>query len=451
MTIQKQKDAVLKALSAIIDPDLNQDIVSLGFVKDLVVTDKGAVSFAIELTTPACPVKDEFKAEAQRLVDALDWVTAVSITMTAQTPKARADQMKGFAKVGSIIAVASCKGGVGKSTVAVNLAAALSKKGAKVGLFDADIYGPSFSMMLRLDDTQPKLEGKYLLPYDYEGMKLMSLSYLKQGAEDDAPAILRGPMVSQLITQLLSQTKWGELDYLILDMPPGTGDIQLTIGQLLKLSAAVMVTTPQMVSMIDVVKGIEMFDTLKVPTIAAVENMSFMRVAGSDTPIHPFGQGALYSLRSQYGFENTVALPVLELVSQAGDSGRPLFFQDPDSEFSSLIKRLADQVVTELAKLLYHKIPLPKIGYAEKQGVLFKYEGREGFAIPVDRLRAACCCAHCKDELTGKQLYDPSTMPADLHPLSMNPVGNYALGVNWSDGHASLYPYKSVEALLVSP
>lgn len=448
--IDVKEQAVLDALKVIIDPDLNQDIVSLGFVKQLVIDDKNQVSFSLELTTPACPVKDEFKRLAKEAVSKLYWVQGVTVEMTAQTPKAQAQQMKGFSKIGSIIAVASCKGGVGKSTVAVNLAAALSKKGAKVGVFDADIYGPSFSMMMRLEDTQPRLKGQYLEPYDFEGMKVMSLSYLKQGADDDAPAILRGPMVSQLISQLLSQTDWGELDYLVLDMPPGTGDIQLTIGQLLNISAAVMVTTPQMVSMIDVVKGIEMFDTLKVPTIAAVENMSYLKIEGQASPLYPFGRGAMFTLQSQYGFENTATLPVLEAVSKAGDHGRPLFFEDEKSDFSQQISTLANAVVQEISKLIYKKEPLPNISYDEKLGILIKYHDRDGFSIDAKKLRALCCCAHCKDELTGEQLYDESQTPDDIHPLSMNPVGNYALGINWSDGHASLYPYKSLEKAAVT-
>ena len=443
--IDVKEQAVLDALKVIIDPDLNQDIVSLGFVKNLTIDQDNQVSFSLELTTPACPVKDEFKKQAEEAVSKLYWVKAVAVEMTSQTPKAKAQQMKGFSKIGSIIAVASCKGGVGKSTVAVNLAAALSKKGAKVGVFDADIYGPSFSMMMRLDNTQPLLKDQYLEPYEFEGMKVMSLSYLKQGADDDAPAILRGPMVSQLISQLLSQTDWGELDYLILDMPPGTGDIQLTIGQLLNITAAVMVTTPQMVSMIDVVKGIEMFDTLKVPTIAAVENMSYMKIEGQEKPIYPFGRGAMFSLQAQYGFENTASLPVLAAVSHAGDQGRPIFFENEDSDFSQEISKLANSVVQEISKLIFKKDPLPHISFDEKEGILIKYHDRDGFSIDAKKLRALCCCAHCKDELTGKQLYNESQTPDDLHPLSMNPVGNYALGINWSDGHSSLYPYKSLE------
>jgi ATPases involved in chromosome partitioning len=194
--------------------------------------------------------------------------------------------------------VASCKGGVGKSTVAVNLAYAIAQKGAKVGLFDADIYGPSFSLMMQLDSHTPSIKNNYLEPYEYEGVKLMSLSYLKTAEEDQAPAILRGPMVSQIISQLLSQTQWGELDYLVIDMPPGTGDIHLTIAQLLQLRASVMVTSPQKMALIDVMKGIEMFDTLNVPTVAAVENFSYLNINGHTK--HPFGKGALKCIEQQY-------------------------------------------------------------------------------------------------------------------------------------------------------
>ena len=258
------KDDILNKLSNIIDPDLGEDIVTLGFIKDLEIS--GAdVSFSIELTTPACPVKDEFKRRADELVRELSWVENVDITMTAQPGSVRSNaNMTGLRGIKNIIGVYSCKGGVGKSTVAVNMAFSLARTGAKVGIFDADVYGPSLPSMVTVEDDGIYQQNGLLVPLEYENVKLMSFGFVNTESE---AAIMRGPMVSQVIGQLLGQVAWGDLDYLIIDFPPGTGDIQLTLLQTVELNAAVMVTTPQNLSFVDVVKGIQMFDTLKLQMI----------------------------------------------------------------------------------------------------------------------------------------------------------------------------------------
>ena len=270
-----RKAQVLDKLKGVIDPDLGKDIVTLGFVKDLNIDDTGNVSFNLELTTPACPVKDQFRASCEELLGELDWVGDVAVTMTAQQRKKPAQSGNGLSQVRHIIAVASCKGGVGKSTVAVNLAFTLSRMGAAVGIFDADVYGPSLPTLVNAPFHGLFQDGDSIIPVEHDGVKLMSFAYAAAPQGEGRPAIMRGPMVSQVINQLLTGTGWGELDYLILDMPPGTGDIQLTVAQLVPMSAAVIVTTPQQISFVDVVKGVEMFDQLKIPTIAVVENMSY--------------------------------------------------------------------------------------------------------------------------------------------------------------------------------
>ncbi|KAF9617262.1 hypothetical protein IFM89_035206 [Coptis chinensis] len=281
---------VLKALSQIIDPDFGTDIVSCGFVKDMNIDESsGKVSFRLELTTPACPVKDMFEKKANEVVAMLSWVRDVNVTMSAQPARpVFAEQVPmGLRTISNIVAVSSCKGGVGKSTVAVNLAFTLAGMGARVGIFDADVYGPSLPTMVspenRLLEMNP--EKKTIIPVDYLGVKLVSFGFAGEGR-----AIMRGPMVSGVINQLLTTTEWGELDYLVIDMPPGTGDIHLTLCQVVPLSAAVIVTTPQKLSFIDVAKGVRMFSKLKVPCVAVVENMCHFDADGKRH--YPFGRGS---------------------------------------------------------------------------------------------------------------------------------------------------------------
>ena len=251
---QITEEQVLEKLKNIIDPDLNKDIVTLEFVKDLEISG-GDVSFRIVLTTPACPVKEMFETQAQELVGSIEGVENVKVIMDSEVPKGRGiANNPALPNIKNIIAVSSGKGGVGKSTVAVNLAVALAQDGAKVGLMDADVYGPNVPLMLGMAHKQPQGSNGKIIPLEAYGVKMISMAVL---APPDKPMILRGPMLHGIVRQFLTDVDWGELDYLVVDMPPGTGDVQLSLAQLVPVQGAVLVTTPQIVSLADVRRALE--------------------------------------------------------------------------------------------------------------------------------------------------------------------------------------------------
>ena len=476
---------VLKALKAVIDPDLNQDIVTLGFVKNLKLDQESRdVSFDVELTTPACPVKEVFAADCERLVNDIPWTGKVSVTMTAQETQMDTETM-GMTQVGAVIAVSSCKGGVGKSTTAVNLAFALQKLGATVGIFDADFYGPSLPTMVKPDNDVVRFVGRQIAPLQRNGVRLMSFGYVNEGS-----AVMRGPMITQLLDQFLSVTHWGSMDYLIIDMPPGTGDIQLTLTQRLNITAAVIVTTPQELSFADVVRGVEMFDSVNVPCVAVVENMAYYEVdkrsfvekeklkAGfvaklqangalnngeadalaeelvqtvlDNSPAEPeqvriFGPGHKMRLSEQWGIEHTFSMPLMDQIAANGDSGTPYILEHPDSTQASIYTDLASTVVTEVAKTKYSSDSRrPQISYVAED---HKIKVDDGFITPAN-LRRACRCAACVEEMTGRQILMATDVSEEIKPMKLYPTGQYALSVDWSDGHRSLYPYRQVKALL---
>ncbi|CAM8945852.1 unnamed protein product [Rhodiola kirilowii] len=436
---------VLKALSQIIDPDFGTDIVTCGFVKDLRIDEElGEVSFRLELTTPACPIKEVFEKQANEVVAALPWVKDVKVTMSAQPAKPLfADQLPpGLQTISNIVAVSSCKGGVGKSTVAVNLAYTLAGMGARVGIFDADVYGPSLPTMVspenRILEMNP--EKRSIIPTEYLGVKLVSFGYAGQGR-----AIMRGPMVSGVINQLLTTTEWGELDYLVIDMPPGTGDIQLTLCQVVPLTAAVIVTTPQKLAFIDVAKGVRMFSKLKVPCVAVVENMCHFDADGKR--YYPFGRGSGTQVVEQFGIPHLFDLPIRPNLSASGDSGIPEVVADPLGDVANIFQDLGVCVVQQCAKIRQQVSTAVTYDKSFKAIRVKVPNSDEEFYLHPATVRRNDRSAQSVDEWSGEQKLQFNDVPEDIQPQDIRPMGNYAVSITWPDGFSQIAPYEQLQTL----
>jgi ATP-binding protein involved in chromosome partitioning len=343
---QLTEQLILDALRQIQDPDLHKDIVTLGFIKDLKI-DGGNVSFRIVLTTPACPVKEEMEGAAKELVSVLPGVQSVNVKMDAEVPKGRGIGEKVTVPgVRNIIAVSSGKGGVGKSTVAVNVAVSLALDGARVGLMDADVYGPNVPIMLGASEARPEVDVNKLIPIEAFGVRIMSMAFLQPG---DKPMIVRGPILHGLVKQFLSDVKWGELDYLIVDMPPGTGDVQLSLAQLVPVQGAVLVTTPQDVAIADVRRALRMFETVAVPVLGVVENMSYFIAPDTGNRYDIFGEGGGEKLAAMYGVPFLGSIPLGIGVREGGDKGVPIVVSQPESPQAIAFRRVAEEVARQVS------------------------------------------------------------------------------------------------------
>ncbi|XP_077254124.1 ATP binding protein [Tasmannia lanceolata] len=439
------KKDVLTALSQIIDPDFGTDIVSCGFVKDLDIDEAlGKVSFRLELTTPACPIKDMFEQQANEVVAILPWVTKVNVEMSAQPAKPvfTGELPKGLQTISNIIAVSSCKGGVGKSTVAVNLAYTLAGMGARVGIFDADVYGPSLPTMVSPENRVLEMnpERRTILPTEYLGVKLVSFGFTGQGR-----AIMRGPMVSGVINQLLTTTEWGELDYLVIDMPPGTGDIQLTLCQVVPLTAAVIVTTPQKLAFIDVAKGVRMFSKLKVPCVAVVENMCHFDADGKR--YYPFGEGSGRQVVQQFGIPHLFDLPIRPTLSASGDSGMPEVVTDPQGDVSKTFQNLGVCVVRQCAKIR-QQVSTAVMYDKSIRAIRVKVpDSDEEFLLHPATVRRNDRSAQSVDEWTGEQKLQFADVSEDIEPEDIRPMGNYAVSITWPDGFSQIAPYDQLQTI----
>lgn len=348
MSDNKQYEAAMAALSKVNDPELHRDIVSLNMVQDLRIED-GVARFRLVLTTPACPLKDVFVKECEKaLIGPVEGINSVEITWDSQVAADKRLHGRLNTDMRSIIAVSSGKGGVGKSTIAVNLAIALAQSGAKVGLMDADILGPNIPMMLGLGFAKPQVVDKKLIPFEAHGVYVMSMGFL---AEPGRPLIWRGAMLHSAIRQFFDDVAWPELDYLVVDLPPGTGDAQLSLAQSVPLTGAVIVTQPQDVALGDAEKGLAMFDHLQVPILGVVENMSG----------EFFGTGGGKALAEKYDVPLLGSIPMDAEIRKGGDNGQPIVISQPDSEAGKAIQDMAQNVAgrTSVAALSQlDKIPL---------------------------------------------------------------------------------------------
>ena len=353
MAVSTREQEVLDALRVVRDPDLHRDIVSLGFVQELKIDPSGAVAFTINLTTPACPVKDDLRDQARMAVARLPWVTDVKVKLTASTAVARGQGTATplIPRVKNVIAVASGKGGVGKSTTSVNLAVALSQTGARVGLLDADIYGPNLPLMMGLKE-RPELRGSdgSIEPIVRYGIKLVSIGFF---LDESKPVIWRGPMVHGAIQQFLRDFDWGDLDYLVVDLPPGTGDAPLSLSQLIPLSGVVIVTTPQDVALQDVAKGMAMFKQLEVPVIGVIENMSYFVCPNCNEKHELFGRGGGERIARAFDVPFLGQVPLQPNVRLGGDEGQPVVLADPDSPAAEGFANVAGAVARQVSVLAF--------------------------------------------------------------------------------------------------
>ena len=343
MTEKITKEAILTALSKVQEPELHQDLVTLNMIRELEVQGD-AVSFTVMLTTPACPLRGQIEKEARQAVMSVDGVRTVDIKWDSDVPND--GRMRGLVNtpIRNAIAVGSGKGGVGKSTVSVNIAVALAQSGARVGLMDADIYGPNVPTMLGVDRLPPPRE-KRLVPAQAYGIKMISMGLLVKPGQ---PLIWRGPMLNSAIRQFLGDVEWGELDYLIVDLPPGTADASLSLAQSLPLSGAVNVTLPQLVSLEDASRGLQMFRTLEVPILGVIENMSYLDLPdGTRMDIFGTGGGEQLAQATQTPFLGKI--PIDQNVRIGGDSGKPIVVSHPDSAVAIALHEITQKLAAQIS------------------------------------------------------------------------------------------------------
>ena len=338
-------DLVLSSLKKVVDPELHKDVVSMGMIKDLVIN-SGKVAFTLELTTPACPFNSDIEQDVRNAISSLG-VKELDLKVTARVMEGRAISMDELLPgVKNILAVASGKGGVGKTTVSVNLAMALAKTGAKVGLLDADIYGPSVPLMLGLK-ASPEVINNKIQPPVSEGIKVISMGFFYEQSQQ--AGIYRGPIISGIVKQFLTDVNWGDLDYLIIDLPPGTGDAPLTIAQTIPITGILIVTTPQDVAMNVAVKAIGMFNKLNVPIVGVVENMSYLECPHCKQHTHIFGKGGGQTVSEQFNIPFIGEIPLHPLIMTGSDIGKSVVISAPDSMNSLVFSKVAKTIAGRIS------------------------------------------------------------------------------------------------------
>ena len=341
---------VLDALRAVKDPELNVDIVSLGMIENLLV-DGDRVSLTVNLTTPGCPMKAQIEKDVRDALSRLPGVSGVDLKMGAKVRRSIETEGGLIPEVANVVAIGSGKGGVGKSTVSVNLALAFARAGASVGLMDADIYGPNDPQMLGLKE-KPEVQDRKLLPVPVHGIKMMSMAFF---LKEDEPVVWRGPMLHGAMKQFLGDVLWGKLDYLFIDLPPGTGDVQLTLSQIIPLTGAVLVTTPQDVALLDVRKAAAMFRKVNVPILGVVENMSYFNCPHCGERVEIFSHGGGRKAAESFGTAFLGEIPLDVRVRQGGDEGRPVVVHDPKSGPALIFRQIADQLAALISVQTFKK------------------------------------------------------------------------------------------------
>jgi ATP-binding protein involved in chromosome partitioning len=341
------REVIEEALKGYVEPHLNTDLVNAKSVKDIAI-DGDKVSVKVVLGFPAKGVQDEIAAAVKQAVEAVDGVSSCDVEVSWEIVAHSVQKsLKPIDNVKNIIAVASGKGGVGKSTTAVNLALALSAEGARVGILDADIYGPSQPRMLGITGKPESKDGQTLEPMTSYHLQAMSIGFL---IDEETPMIWRGPMVTQALEQLLNDTNWDELDYLVIDLPPGTGDTQLTLAQKVPVSGAIVVTTPQDIALLDARKGFKMFEKVEVPVLGIVENMSIHICSNCGHEEHIFGEGGGSRMAEQYGVEFLGALPLEMRIREETDSGKPTVVAEPEARPSQIYREIARKAAAKLSR-----------------------------------------------------------------------------------------------------
>jgi ATP-binding protein involved in chromosome partitioning len=453
--------AVLEKLSRLHDPDLGRDIVSLGFVKNVRIC-APIVSCDIELANPASPARDRLEKEAREALLGIPGIEEANVRMTwavSATPATARPVLPGAPPgqampaaqrpegVKNLVAIASGKGGVGKSTVAANLALALARTGAAVGLCDADVYGPSQSTMFGLSARPETDEQRRIVPLSAHGVRVMSMGLL---TSKETPVIWRGPMATRLIQQFMSGVAWGSLDYLVVDLPPGTGDVQLTLTQSVPLTGAVIVTTPQDVARSIAEKGLRMFQPVQVPVLGVVENMSYFLCPHCGESTHVFRRGGGRAISAELGIPFLGEIPLEPEVVVAGDEGTPIVARNPDSPASRAYREIAVRVASAVARANFEAasgVHPKEITAGDGKLRLVWNDGAES-GLPFDFLRNHCPCALCVDEWTGERKNLILLLPSNFRPMRIEPVGNYAIQISWSDGHNSgIYSYRYLKEL----
>jgi ATP-binding protein involved in chromosome partitioning len=354
--MQVDQASVLEALKVVKDPDLHRDIVSLGFIKDLRI-EGGRVAFTIELTTPACPVKDQLRDQARAAVMQVAGVTSADVQLSARVREAVAadGQRQSVPGVRNIVAVGAGKGGVGKTTVAVNLAIALAKCGGRVGMIDADIYGPNVPIMLGMK-TDLHTDGQKIVPAEKYGLQVISMGFL---TKDDAPIIWRGPMLHGALQQFFREVRWVDLDYLVVDLPPGTGDVVLSLSQTVPVAGAIVVTTPQQVSLADSRRAVAMYKKLNIPPLGIIENMSYFACPNCGHEADIFGRGGGERMAAELNVAFIGRIPIYQPIREGSDVGVPLMISEPDSPAARAFMAAAERTAAQVSIASYSRPTIP--------------------------------------------------------------------------------------------